>query len=118
MSSLREMTVGIVFNDGEAISSINNLNKEMDKTGKGFSGLGKEGQDAFDKAGKSLDGFSKKTGKFGAAMTVGITAPITAIGTLAFNAAKDWESAFAGVRKTVDATEEEFAELEKGIRDM
>src|SRR5690606_23081626 len=29
-----------------------------------------------------------------------------------------FESAFAGVRKTVDATEEEFAELEEGIRGM
>src|SRR5690606_8832413 len=30
----------------------------------------------------------------------------------------DFETAFAGVRKTVDATESEFAELETGIREM
>ena len=32
--------------------------------------------------------------------------------------ALEFESAFAGVRKTVDATEQQFAELETGIRDM
>ncbi len=36
----------------------------------------------------------------------------------AINAAIEWESAFAGVRKTVDASEEEFADLERAIRDM
>ena len=30
----------------------------------------------------------------------------------------DFESSFAGVRKTVDATEEEFEALSKGLRDM
>lgn len=34
------------------------------------------------------------------------------------NAAIEWESAFAGVRKTVDASEAEFEALEGGIRDM
>ncbi|MCW1926960.1 phage tail tape measure protein [Bhargavaea beijingensis] len=50
---------------------------------------------------------------------------VTAIGTViatglgvSVKAASDWESAFAGVRKTVSASESEFAELEKGIRGM
>lgn len=33
-------------------------------------------------------------------------------------AAIDWESAFAGVRKTVDGTQEDFKRLEKGLLDM
>src|SRR5699024_11393965 len=33
-------------------------------------------------------------------------------------AAMDWESAWAGVRKTVDGTDEEMASLEQGLRDM
>ena len=40
------------------------------------------------------------------------------MGTAAVNAQVQWESAFAGVRKTVDATEEQFAELSEGIREM
>ncbi len=37
---------------------------------------------------------------------------------LATGAAIDFESSFAGVRKTVDATEAEFSELAEGMRDM
>lgn len=45
-------------------------------------------------------------------------AAITGLLGLSANAAIEWESAFTGVRKTVDATEEEFAALEKGIIDL
>src|SRR5690606_31115820 len=55
---------------------------------------------------------------FGKNYTMKVTAPIVAGGTAAFKAAMDYESAFAGVRKTVDATEEELAQLSKGIREM
>lgn len=37
---------------------------------------------------------------------------------MAAKAAVDWESAFAGVRKTVDGTERELAGLEQGLRKM
>jgi hypothetical protein len=51
-------------------------------------------------------------------LAVGAAAAITGIGVAAIKAAIDFESAFAGVRKTVDATEEQFAELEQSFRDM
>jgi TP901 family phage tail tape measure protein len=54
----------------------------------------------------------------GKALTIGITAPIVAVGALATKASIDFESAFAGVRKTVDASESQFADLRKGILDM
>lgn len=37
---------------------------------------------------------------------------------VAAKAAIDWQTAFAGVRKTVDASEEEFAALEQGLLDI
>ena len=40
---------------------------------------------------------------------------IAAFGALSIKAAVDFESAFAGVRKTVDATEKEFAQLREGL---
>ncbi len=43
---------------------------------------------------------------------------ILAIGVASIKAAVDFESAFAGVRKTVDATEAQFAELEEGIKQL
>lgn len=43
---------------------------------------------------------------------------LAGIGTVSIKAAIDFESSFAGVRKTVDATEAQFAKLEQGVRDM
>ncbi|MFJ7890046.1 phage tail tape measure protein [Lysinibacillus xylanilyticus] len=47
-----------------------------------------------------------------------ITAPIKGFGAFALNAAVDFESAFAGVRQTVNTSEEGFKKLEDGIRGM
>ncbi|MFJ7951278.1 phage tail tape measure protein [Lysinibacillus sp. NPDC096418] len=47
-----------------------------------------------------------------------ISTPIKAIGVLAFNAAVDFENAFAGVRQSVNTSEENFKKLEDGIRSM
>ena len=55
---------------------------------------------------------------FGRTYTMRVTTPIVAGGTAMFKAAMDYESAFAGVRKTVDATEEQFDQLSRGIREM
>lgn len=52
-----------------------------------------------------------------AAMAAAGTA-VGVVGGMAISAGSDFESAFAGVRKTVDATEEQFAELEDRLRDM
>lgn len=54
----------------------------------------------------------------GRTLTMGVTAPIVGLGTAALHSSISFESAFAGVRKTVDATEEQFAQLEQGILDM
>lgn len=69
-------------------------------------------------AGDKLQSIGRGLSSFGREYTMKVTAPIVAGGTAAFKAAMDWESAFAGVRKTVDASEEDFAKLERGIRDM
>jgi len=68
-------------------------------------------QKKLEKTGKNMEKVGKNLSKY-------VTAPVVAMGTLSTKAAIDFESAFAGVRKTVDASEKEFAALEKGIRDM
>lgn len=55
---------------------------------------------------------------FGKKATLGVTLPIAAASAGVFKFAKDYESAFAGVRKTTDATEAEYQKLSKGIRQM
>lgn len=47
----------------------------------------------------------------GMGLTKGVTIPLAATGVAAFKAASDMESAFANVRKTVDATEAEYQRL-------
>lgn len=56
--------------------------------------------------------------KLGQGLMIGLTAPLMLISGYATKAAIDWEDAFAGVRKTVEGTEEQLAELARGIRDM
>lgn len=57
----------------------------------------------------------ERTGK---SLMLSITAPLALIGAAASKAAIDWENAFAGVRKTVDATEAQFAKLDNSLRQM
>lgn len=47
-----------------------------------------------------------------------VGAAMVAVAGLAVKAATDWESAWAGVRKTVDGTDEELAAVEAGLRDL
>ncbi len=77
------------------------------------------------KAGAGLKSFGKSLRKAGGQMrrvgrslTTNLSLPLLALGGLAVKMAVDWESAFAGVIKTVDATEEELADLERGLRDL
>ncbi|GEM_PF-662348 len=71
-----------------------------------------------------MDNFVKKNKEtFDSFKTVGsiVTAAGTAIAGglgLTVKLASDYQSAFAGVRKTTDATEAEFAKLSNGIREM
>lgn len=54
----------------------------------------------------------------GKSMTTNLTVPITAAGVGMIKAATDFESAFAGVQKTVDATEEQYEQLSDAIKKM
>lgn len=76
-------------------------------------------------AGNALTAFSSKCGTIskamvstGKGMTAAITTPIVALGTAAVKASIDYETAFTSVRKTVDATEEEFESLSSSIKEM
>ena len=69
-------------------------------------------QSAWTKAGDTLTAFGKKCAsvsasmeKLGKGMTTALTTPVLALGTAAIKASVEYESAFASVRKTVDATE-------------
>ena len=60
-----------------------------------------------------------KTGlKTATALIASAAAGLAALGTAAIKVGIDWESAFAGVKKTVEATDEELQALSSGLRDL
>ena len=82
-------------------------------------------QSAWTKAGDTLTAFGKKCAsvsasmeKLGKGMTATLTTPVLALGTAAIKASMEYESAFASVRKTVDATETEYGQLSDAVKKM
>jgi hypothetical protein len=70
------------------------------------------------KAEQQLKQFASNAQGAGTALTMGLTAPLVALAAGSAKAAISFESAFAGIRKTVNATEDEFKKMSKGILDM
>lgn len=68
-------------------------------------------------AGEKLKDIGGKVSDVGRNLTTHVTAPIAAAGAGAIKAASDFETAFTGVRKTVDATEEEYQQLSDWIKE-
>lgn len=83
-----------------------------------FTGALARASDQLAKTGDRMQKVGRSMSNVGSQMTKAITLPIVAIGGASIKMASDFESSFAGVRKTVDATEDEFAELAQGIRDL
>ena len=68
--------------------------------------------------GNGVTNISKKVDGLGTTITTNLTLPIAALTVSLIEASKDFETAFAGVEKTVDATSEELEVLKQGIKDM
>jgi TP901 family phage tail tape measure protein len=70
---------------------------------------------------KALGAFARQSQRlkdFGRNWTRNVSLPLAVGGGLAVKAAIDWESAFAGVEKTIDATPAQFRALEGSLRSM
>lgn len=88
---------------GKRIKEIDN---ELKNSGKAIEEWGKK----VESAGKNIENAGKKVSAFSAASATALIASA--------KSAIDFESAFTGVEKTVDGTEEQMKELKQGIRDM
>ncbi|MGF2196972.1 phage tail tape measure protein [Enterococcus casseliflavus] len=91
----------------------------------GVTGWLKQHGDAYIKQGEKIQKFGGMVSKAGTALTVGVTAPIVAGATAVTKAAIDWESAFAGVKKTSDEVIDSngnvvysYADLETSLRGL
>ena len=74
--------------------------------------------EAAEKAGKKMKDVGKDISGVGDTLTKSVTVPIMGAAAVALKASIDFESAWAGVLKTVDGTEAQLAELRQGIIDM
>lgn len=98
----------------EIVSCEQELKKLEDAAGQANVAVQKIGE-----AGEKLKDMGGKVSDVGDKLTTHITAPIIAAGAGAVKVATDWESAFAGVMKTVDETATTtYADLEKAIGEM
>lgn len=83
-----------------------------------FGAFQKDLQGATQKLGRSLQGIGGGFSDVGSKLTLGLTLPLVAAAGAAVKFGSDFESGFAGVRKTVEGTEKQFADLEKGFREL
>ena len=118
-----------------AEAAINKTATEIESlTGK-YNALGKQiaiSESNWTKSGKVLESIGKKASdigdglsSFGTKMTIGVTVPIVAGVTAVTKAAVDWESSFAGVKKTNEEVKNSngqvvysYADLESGLRNL
>ncbi|MGE6379924.1 phage tail tape measure protein [Peribacillus muralis] len=110
------------------VASLNNLERYVGRTREELEKLKEQqkiAESSWGKLGKKLDETGTRLTKVGDSMkstgkslSLYVTAPLAGLGGMAVKASIDFESAFAGVRKTVDATEGEYKVLEKQIISM
>lgn len=88
-------------------------NNALDKYKEDMKALGEHIQSSGEKF-KNVGQVFSSTG----VSLMALSAPLVAVGGLAVKSAIDFESAFTGVKKTVNATDEQLAKLKSGILDM
>ena len=104
-----------------ARAAIAGTRAEIEKTNRQLA----TARSSWTQAGKDFEAFGKRvsaSGKLyesaGRALTTAVSTPVLAMGTAAVKASLDFESSFTSVRKTVDATEAEFAALASATQTM
>ena len=125
LKKAQEMADETIANGGE-ISQENyrNLQREIINTQNKLNNLKVEAS-KWTTAGRSIEEFgnkinniSNKIDKMGTTLTTRLTLPVLAVATGLVSSAKEFETAFAGVEKTVDGTATQMANLKQGIKDM
>lgn len=91
----------------------------------GVTGWMNQHADSYIKQGEAIAKLGSNISKAGTALTVGVTAPIVAGVAAVTKAAVDWESSFAGVKKTNEEVKNSngqvvysYADLESGLRNL
>ncbi|WP_433943461.1 phage tail tape measure protein [Paenibacillus sp. SN-8-1] len=105
----------------KAVTQYNKLDSELKST---TSELEKQtsawskANAALDVAASKMDSVGQKMSKAGQSLALMVTAPVVAAGVASSKASIDFETAFAGVKKTVNATASELEGFRKEILEM
>lgn len=83
-----------------------------------FEAMMKKSADSAKAWQKDLKDVGRQATELGSALTKTLTVPLVGLAGTSIKAAMDFESSFAGVRKTVKATDAEFAIMAQGFRDL
>lgn len=83
-----------------------------------FDAAMKRAGDGMRQFSKDAQSFGRQAQQLGSSLTTTLTLPLVAFGASVIKASTDFESSFAGVRKTVDATEPEFKAMEQQFRNL
>lgn len=100
------------LNDAQA--ALNDMERDLATAQSSWTKLGT----SLSEFGKGVEELGEKASSLGKTLTASITTPIIALGTTAVKESIEFESAFASVRKTTDATEEQFKQLETAVSQM
>ena len=96
-------------------AEIANTEEELRRLGGTWGAVGAQ----FEAIGSKLNGISSAMGEVGETLTKKVTVPLAGVGAASVKSFADWESAFAGVMKTVDETATTtYADLAEGIKKM
>ena len=108
------MVVRLIGDGSAYFKMLNEAGKHTAKAEGVMKGLAKTAE----QTGKRITQAGTRIRSAGRLMVLGLTTTLIALNAAAIKTGSDFESGFAGVRKTVDATEEQFAELNEGFKEM
>ena len=105
-------------------AEVNQFKADMAAAGKASDDAAKKSETAWDKSTSRLGTLTQQATRYSSEMTnvgtavAGFGAVVVGGLGLATKAAVSWESAWAGVLKTVDGTPKQLAQIEQGLRDL
>lgn len=97
---------------------LKSLESEYKQFGSVSQQQAKVAAEAMKETGKKIQDAGQGIKDVGSAMTRNVTVPVATGFAASAKAAIDWETAFTGVKKTVDASEQEYEQLADSIKDM
>ena len=103
-------------------SQLNTIKSNVSDLEDALKGVGNQ-QDTIDKFSwstflKNAEEAGKKMESIGKSMSLAITAPLTLLGKKMYGNSVDYESAYVGMTKTVEGTEEQYAALNETVQQL